>query len=70
MIPIPQYPLYSACLTEHNMDQVRLSIHYGSGQYTIWFRSVHNMDQVRELVHNMNQVRHSTQYGSGQTIST
>ncbi|XP_023336163.1 alanine aminotransferase 2, partial [Eurytemora carolleeae] len=22
MIPIPQYPLYSACLTEHNMDQV------------------------------------------------
>ena len=24
MIPIPQYPLYSASLAEYNMEQVRL----------------------------------------------
>ena len=27
MIPIPQYPLYSASLAEYNMDQVRSIIH-------------------------------------------
>ena len=33
MIPIPQYPLYSASLAEYNMDQVS-TVQYSTVQYS------------------------------------